>query len=97
MINTDMRTYNYFTFEEDNGYGAPSLSSTVSGSVKMSINTTSQATQDNILFKDASYIGLTHSGEINDKFVIQYGDEKLKVLYVQTKGRLKQVFMKNYD
>lgn len=97
MINTDMRTYDYFTFGDKNGYGAPTLSKTAIGTIKMAINSTSQAVQDNILFKEASYIGLTHSGDINDKFVIQYGNERLKVLYVVPKGRLKQVFMGKYD
>ena len=97
MINTDMRTYNYFTFEADNEYGVPSLSKEASGTVSMVINTTSQAIQDSILYKDASYIGLTHSKEINDDCVIQYGDERLKVLYISPKGRYIQVFMKQYD
>ena len=97
MINTDMRTYNYFTLGENNGYGMPSISNLPIGTVKMAINSTSQAVQDNILFKDASYIGLTHSKKIDDTFIIQYGDERLKVLYVVPKGRLTQVYMKKYD
>jgi len=94
MINADMRVYDYFTFVEENEYGAPQLSTEVQGKIKMSINTTSQSIQDNIRYKDASYIGLTYA-EVNDTFVIQYGEEKLKVLYVNPKGRYKQVFMKN--
>lgn len=97
MINTDMRAYNYFTLGKNNEYGVPTLSDAPIGSVKMAINSTSQAVQDNILFKDASYIGLTHSKEIDDTFIIQYGDERLKVLYVVPKGRLTQVYMKKYD
>lgn len=92
MINADMREYNYYLYEDDNGYGQPALSQEVKGSVKMSINNTSQSTQDNINYKDAQYLGLTHS-VVTDKFVFQYGERKLKVLYVQPKGRYKQVFM----
>lgn len=95
MINTDMREYDFFTFGEDNGYGMPTLSETPTGKVIMAINTTSQSIQDNIRFKDATYIGLTHSSTIGDNCVIQYGNEKLKVLYINPKGRHKQVFMKN--
>lgn len=93
MINADMKAYDYFTFGESNGYGQPGLSKNVKGSVKMAINITSQTTQDNIKFKDATYIGLTHDANVNDTYVIQYGKEKLKVLYVNPKGRFKQVYM----
>ena len=94
MINRDMRSYDYFTFGELNSYGQPTLSQEKKGSIKMSINITSQSVQDNIRYKDATYVGLTHA-EVDDTFVIQYGDERLKVLYVNPKGRYKQVFLKN--
>ena len=94
MINTDMRYYDYFTFGEKNAYGQPQLSAEPIGQVKMSINTISTAIQDNTRYKDATYIGLTPS-LLDDKCVIQYGEEKLKVLYVLPKGRYKQVFLKN--
>ena len=88
-----MRTYNYFTFGDDNGYGQPTLSDVSQGTIKMAINITSQSTQDNILYKDSSYVGLTLDGSVDDTYVIEYGNEKLKVLYVNPKGRYKQVFM----
>ena len=95
MINRDMRAYNYFTFDGVNSYGQPQLSEDVKGSIKIAINILNQSTQDNIKYKDASYVGLTHNTEVNDTFVIQYGEERLKVLYVNPKGRYKQVFLKN--
>lgn len=92
MISTDMRLYNYYTFGEDGGYGMPQLSAAPKGQIKMAINISSQATQDNILFKDCTYVGLTQN-EVDDTYVIEYGNEKLKVLYVNPKGRYKQVFL----
>lgn len=93
MINTDSRYYSYFTFGDDNGYGQPSLSEEAQGLIKMAINITSQAIADNnIKYKDATYLGLTMEN-IDDTYVIQYGNEKLKVLYVNPRGRFKQVFM----
>lgn len=92
MINANMREYDYYLYGDNNGYGQPTLSKEVQGTVKMSIDTTNQNTQDNVNYKDSKYIGLTHA-DVTDKFVIQYGKEKLKVLYVQPKGRFKQVFM----
>ena len=95
MINSQMKLYDYFTFGVDNGYGQPMLSKDVKGQVKMAINLSSQSIQDNILFKDCMYTGLTLA-EVDDTFVIQYGNEKLKVLYVNPMGRYKQVFMTIY-
>lgn len=94
MINNDMRTYNYYAFGEENGYGMPTLSDTPKGTIKMAINISSQSIQDNILYKDCSYVGLTLE-EVKDTFVIDYGNgSKLKVLYINPKGRYKQVFLK---
>ena len=92
MINADMRAYNYYLYGNDNGYGQPQISDTVQGALKMAINITSQSIQENILYNGAQYVGITHA-YIDDKYVIQYGDRKLKVLYVNPKGRFKQVFM----
>lgn len=94
MINSQMRLYNYFTFGAKDAYGQPQLSEQVQGSIKMAINTSSQSVQDNIQYKDCTYIGLTF-GAIDDTCVIDYNGEKLKVLYVNPVGRYKQVFMKN--
>lgn len=92
MINANMRIYDYYTYGDSNAYGQPQLSKDVKGSIKMAINITSQSVQDNINYSGAQYIGLTHA-EVTDKYVIQYGDSKLKVLYVNPLGRYKQVFM----
>ena len=94
MINTDMRLYDYSTFGADDGYGMPLLSEEPDGQIKMVINISSQGTQDNILYKDCGYIGLTMDANINDTYVIRYGKNKLKVLYINPKGRYKQVFLK---
>ena len=96
MINSQMKLYDYFIYGVDNGYGQPQLSQEVEGQIKMAINIASQAAQDNILFQNCTYIGLTHA-EVDDTFVIQYGNTKLKVLYVNPIGRYKQVYMANYD
>lgn len=93
MINNKMRNYDYFTYGEPNSYGQPQLSEEVQGTVKMTITLTSQAIQDSIKYTNATYLGLTHDSNISDSYVIQYGDKKLKVLYINASGRMKQVFM----
>lgn len=93
MILLNMKNYDFYKYGENDAYGQPQLSEEVQGQVKMAIYLTSQNTQDNILYKGATYVGLTNDAEIDDKYVIQNGNERLKVLYVQHEGRWKQVFM----
>lgn len=92
MINSDMRTYDYFIYSNEDAYGQKEISNTVTGTIKMAIYLTSQTVQDNINYKDSQYIGLTLS-DIDDSFVIKYGERLLKVLYVNSQGRYTQVFM----
>lgn len=92
MINSNMRIYDFYTYGENNAYGQPQLSKEVQGSIKMAINISSQSVQENVNYTGAEYVGLTHA-DVTDKYVIQYGDSKLKVLYVNPLGRFKQVFM----
>ena len=97
MINAQMRFYDYFTFGEKNAYGQvvlPAKDATPVGKIKIAINISSQSVQDNILYKDCSYIGLT-TAEIDDTYRIDYEGERLKVLYVNPIGRYKQVFLTN--
>ena len=91
MINADMRKYDYFTYGDLDSYGQPKLSEK-QGQIKMNINITSQSIQDNINYSNCSYIGLTQES-VNDNYVIQYNDERLKVGDGNPKGRYKQVFM----
>lgn len=99
MINTQLKEYSYYLYSDDtDAYGQRVLikddnnEPVVQGVIKMAINNTSTRVQDNIRYKDATYLGLTMSS-IDDTYVIQYGDERLKVLYVNPQGRYKQVFM----
>ena len=93
MINATMRSYDYFTYGAANAYGQPQLSKEPKGKVKLAIYTTNQSVQGNINYTNANYIALTHDKNINDTYVIQYGEERLKVLYKTTQGRYTQVFL----
>lgn len=92
MINANMKLYNYSTIGELDEYGQPQLSSTI-GVVKMAINITNQSINGNVNYKDATYLGITQDKNIDDTYVITFGEEKLKVLYVNKMGRYTQVFM----
>ena len=95
MINTSMRYYNYFTLGDQNEYGQrslPSADAAPAGTIKMAIDISSQTIQDNINYKDATYTGLTHN-KVDDTYIIEFENKRLKVLYVNPRGRLNQVFM----
>lgn len=95
MINTNMRIYDFYTLGEPDAYGQRVLPENPipAGQVKISISLSNQTIQDNINYKDCNYIGLT-SSLLDDTVIIQYGEERLKVLYVNPVGRYKQVFLK---
>ena len=93
MINADMRLYDYFTLGTQDEYGQQVISDEPAGQIKIAINVSSQSIQDNINYTDCQYVGLTHNKFVNDTWLIQYGDTKLKVLYVNKHGRFNQVFL----
>lgn len=93
MINTRMRIYNYSTFGAKDAYGQATNDGEIKGTIKMAISISSQSAQDNINYQDCNYVGLT-TDELDDSYVIHFGKEKLKVLYVNPDGRYKQAFLK---
>ena len=100
MINAQMKEHSYYRYNSDtDAYGQLALikdadgEPVIQGTVKIAINNSSTAIQENIRYKDATYIGLTLNKSIDDTYVIQYGDERLKVLYVNPQGRYRQVFL----
>lgn len=100
MINAQMREYNYFLYDsEPDAYGQLTLikdadgEPAVQGTVRLSLSNTSTTVQQNINYKEATYIALTHNKDIDERYVIQYGEQRLKVLYVVPTGRYRQVFL----
>lgn len=99
MINTSMRAYEYFKYGELNEYGQQTLikdengDPIVQGTVKLAINLTTQSTQDSINYHNAQFCAQTLDNDIDDTYIIKYGKTRLKVLYVASGGRYKQVFL----
>lgn len=97
MINSQMATYNYYTFGELNAYGQPRLSTEPKGTVKLALNLVSQNLTNNALYSEATYTALTNDTKVNDTYVIEDKEgRKFKVLYVNTFGRFKQVYLSEY-
>lgn len=84
-----MRNYTYQKYGEQDAYGQSALGD--GGTVSMSISVINNQINDNALYRDAQYIGLTKAA-LDDRCVIQYDEDKLKVLYV-VPGRYNQVYM----
>lgn len=100
MISGNMRVYDYWLTTINEKYGQqvmPSADTRPDGEVRLSIYPTSTGTQDNILYYNCQYIGLTNDAEIDDRYIIQYGKERLKVSYIQRMGRYKQVYLKRIE
>ena len=93
MINANMKIHNYFTLGELDAYGQPAVSTEPKGTVKMSITNITTNIADNIKYKEATYIGLTLA-KVDDTYIIENGEERLKVLYVIPGRRYQQVFLK---
>ena len=93
MINANMRNYDYYTLGANDGYGQATLTEETQGTINAAIYTLSTSIGNNIEYKDASYIAITKDKTINDSFVIKYGEEKLKVLYIIPFGRFTQAFL----
>ena len=103
MINSRMRAYNYYLIGDDNGYGQHTLirddngNPLKQGDITMSISTLTQAVTEDLRYTDSTYIGLTYDNVVNDNYIVQYGDELLKVQYVNKDGRYNQVFLGAYN
>ena len=97
MIMGNMRLYDYWKVSVNEAYGQevlPDQKEEPAGQVKLAIYPTSTGTQDNILYANCAYMGLTFDAEIDDKYIIRYEGKRLKVMYKQPIGRYKQVFLK---
>jgi hypothetical protein len=92
MINARMRNYNYYTLGNNDEYGQPQEVK-ADDTIKMAINFVTETIQENPLYSGAQYTGLTLNKNIDATYIIQYGDERLKVLFVNKTGRYKQAFM----
>lgn len=103
MINADMRNYDYYSYGDLDEYGQPQLIKSESGQpekqgfIKMAIYTSTQSVQDNTLYLNCQYVGITRDDRINDTFVVDYGGELLKVLYVGKQGRFKRVYLQKVN
>lgn len=103
MINAMMREYNYFLISaETNSYGQHTLIKNedgepiIQGTIKMAISIASQSVNENITYKGANYVGLTHDKNISDYYVIDYNGKYLKVQYI-TDSRFKVAYLGDYN
>ena len=103
MINANMREYNYFLISaETNSYGQHTIikddngEPVVQGTIKISISIANQSVNENITYKGANYVGITHDENINDKYVISYQGKLLKVQYI-TDSRFRIAYLGDFN
>lgn len=92
MIARDMRLYDVYAYGEEDEYGQAQLSKLPIGKAKVAINIASQSVKDSIAYSGTQYIGLTND-TLDDTCVIDYEGKRLKVLYCNPHGRLKQLYL----
>lgn len=94
MINSLMKKYNYYLLPEVDEYGQQVLSDDAApaGTIEIAIAERSKGLSDSNLYSSAQYIGLTLN-PINDNYIIQYGEERLKVIYVTPSTRYTQAYL----
>jgi hypothetical protein len=87
-----MRNYEYCTYGELDAYGMPSVSD-AKGTIKIALEIASQEVNESVKYSGCTYIGFTHA-DIDDTYIIKTDDADLKVMYVNPRGRFKQVFLR---
>lgn len=93
MLANQMREYTYTRLtDEIDEYGQPQTIE-AEGVVKMAINFASEQVTANNLYSGASYVGFTLNKEVDESYIIQYGDKKLKVTHTVPLTRYNQVFL----
>lgn len=92
MIQSNMKLYNYYTLGEIDDYGTNQVSQ-VSGQVKLSIFLQTKQLSDNSIYKEAQFTALTNDKDINEKYLIEYNNMLLKVLYINDLGRYRQIYL----
>ena len=93
MIQSNMKLYNYYTLGELDDYGTNQVSKQIKGKVKLSIFLQTKQLSDNSIYKEAQFTALTNDKNINEKYLIEYNNMLLKVLYINDLGRYRQIYL----
>lgn len=93
MIQSNMKLYNYYVLDELDDYGTNQASEEVQGQVKLSIFLQTKQLSDNSIYKETQFTALTNDKDINEKYLIEYDENLLKVLYINDLGRYRQIYL----
>lgn len=92
MITRNMRFYDVYTYGEEDEYGQAKLSELPIGRAKVCVEVASQAVRESIAYSGTQYIGLTND-TLDDTCVLELDGKRLKVLYVNNRGRKNQLYL----
>lgn len=95
VINRDMREALVYVLGENDEYGQPTLNPENPIKITLTFGLFNHSPVEDPRYQDVMYTGLT-TYNLTDKNVIQIGDSKFKVKFVNPFGRLNQVFLITY-
>lgn len=78
MINRQTRKYSYSVLGDTDSYGQETVTET--GTIDIAIAYQTFNVDGNLRYTTDKFVGVTNDN-ITDKYIIQYGDKKLKVTY----------------
>lgn len=93
MIQSNMKLYNYYVLDGLDDYGTNQASEEVQGQVKLSIFLQTKQLSDNSIYKETQFTALTNDKDVNEKYLIEYNEKLLKVLYINDLGRYRQIYL----
>ena len=94
MVEANMQAYPLYKLTGPDAYGDYAMEP--DGTARISVSLYAQNNTENVLYKDAKYIGLTWDARITDSNIVDFGGELLKVKLVNPFGRLCQLVLGEY-
>jgi hypothetical protein len=95
VINREMRQAQMYSLGVMDEYGQEEIDLENAVPIQLTFGLYNHHDTEDVRYQDVEYTGLTHS-VVSDKNIIQIGETKYKVKFVNPFGRLNQVFLITY-
>lgn len=95
VINRSMREALKFALGADDEYGQATLDTENPSTIHLTFGLYNHKEVEDVRYQDVEYTGLTFDN-LTDNDVIQLGEDKYKVKFVNPFGRINQVFLITY-
>lgn len=96
MINREMRTAAVLVYDDSlDEYGQPKKGIPTERQIELTLRVYQHANVDDIRFNEVTHSALTYDKTITDANKIRIDEDIYSIQYVNTEGRLTQVFLKH--